>query len=139
MSRFSRDKVCALFVFALSDGFMKRELQMEEVTSLRMAIEREKEIKLIQKNNYQQKRENSLKFKKKKENNNNVNKKGKTGIGTLKNCATKSRTAFVFTTQKKSNSPGKVRSFSPLQRPRSAPKCSMPSRELPASNPFSLA
>jgi len=42
---------------------------MEKITSLRIAIKREKAIKLIQENNFQHKKENNLKFGRKRENN----------------------------------------------------------------------
>lgn len=46
-----RDKIaCSQFVTALSDGFVKRTLQLEGLTSLRAAIERSKTIKLIKEN-----------------------------------------------------------------------------------------
>ncbi|KYN12269.1 hypothetical protein ALC57_15561 [Trachymyrmex cornetzi] len=58
-----RDKIaCAQFVSALSDGFVKRTLQMEGKTSLREATERGKAIKLIQENNFQYKKESNLNF-----------------------------------------------------------------------------
>jgi len=51
-----RDKIaCAQFVSALFYGFVKKVLQMEGITSLRVAIERWKVIKLIQENNFQKK------------------------------------------------------------------------------------
>lgn len=44
----ARDKIaCAQFVTALSDNFVKRTLQLEEVTSLSAAVERAKTISLI--------------------------------------------------------------------------------------------
>ncbi|KYN11271.1 hypothetical protein ALC57_16583 [Trachymyrmex cornetzi] len=56
-----RDKIaCAQFVSALSDGFVKRTLQMEGITSLRVAIERAKTIKLIQENSFQHRNENNF-------------------------------------------------------------------------------
>ncbi|XP_071652338.1 uncharacterized protein [Temnothorax longispinosus] len=53
-----RDKiVCAQFVSALSDGFLRRTLQLEGVTSLKTAVERAKAIKIIQGNSFERKRE----------------------------------------------------------------------------------
>jgi len=44
-----RDKIaCAQYITALSDGFIRRTLQLEGVTSLNSAIERAKTIKIIQ-------------------------------------------------------------------------------------------
>ena len=43
-----RDKIaCSQFIAALSDGFVKRTLQVEGITSLRVAIERAKTLKFI--------------------------------------------------------------------------------------------
>lgn len=54
-----RDKIaCSQFVAAMSDGFVKRSLQVEGVTSLRTAIERAKTLKLIDKNSFSGRREN---------------------------------------------------------------------------------
>jgi len=65
-----RDKVaCAQFVSVLSDGFVKRTLQLEGAISLRIAIERAKAIKLIQENSFQYKKKNNFNFGKKKEKN----------------------------------------------------------------------
>lgn len=51
-----RDKVaCAQFVSALSDGFLRRTLQLEEVISLKIAVERAKVVKIIQGNNFERK------------------------------------------------------------------------------------
>ncbi|KYN22676.1 hypothetical protein ALC57_04918 [Trachymyrmex cornetzi] len=62
-----RDKIaCAQFVSSLSDSFVKRALQMEGVTSLRIAIERAKAVQLIQ----------GTCFENNKEENNKVNKNG---------------------------------------------------------------
>jgi hypothetical protein len=48
-----RDKIaCAQFIAALSDGFIKRTLQLENVTSLKSAIERAMAIKVVQKNSF---------------------------------------------------------------------------------------
>ena len=53
-----RDKVaCAQFVAALSDGFVKRTLQVEGVSSLRVAIERARTLKFINENSFAQKPE----------------------------------------------------------------------------------
>ncbi|XP_011863447.1 PREDICTED: uncharacterized protein LOC105559624 [Vollenhovia emeryi] len=44
-----RDKIaCAQYIAALTDGFMKRTLQLEGVSSLKIAIERAKVIRIIQ-------------------------------------------------------------------------------------------
>lgn len=56
----ARDKIaCSQFVAALSDGFIKRALQMEGITSLRKAIERAKTVKIINENSFPTKRERS--------------------------------------------------------------------------------
>ncbi|KYN27946.1 hypothetical protein ALC57_02645 [Trachymyrmex cornetzi] len=65
-----RDKVaCAQFVSALSDGFIKRTLQLEGVASLRVAVERARAVKLIQESSFERKREQNFDIYKKKENN----------------------------------------------------------------------
>jgi len=49
-----RDKIaCAQFVAALSERFIKQTLQLENVTSLRSAIQRAMTIKAIQENNFE--------------------------------------------------------------------------------------
>lgn len=51
-----RDKIaCAQFVSALSDNFVKRTLQLEGVTSLKIAVERAKAVKSIHENSFGQK------------------------------------------------------------------------------------
>lgn len=53
-----RDKIaCAQFVSALSDNFVKRTLQLEGVTSLNLAIERGKAIKIIRDENFERKKD----------------------------------------------------------------------------------
>lgn len=48
-----RDKIaCAQFIAALSDGFVKRTLQLENVTSLKSAIERAITVQLIQETSF---------------------------------------------------------------------------------------
>jgi len=71
-----RDKIaCAQFVSALSDRFVSRTLQLEGVTSLRIAIERAKTIKLIQENSFEQKKKSiSIGDKGESKNDNNFNK-----------------------------------------------------------------
>lgn len=55
-----RDKIaCAQYVAALSDGFIKRTLQLEGINSLKTAIERSKAIKVIHENSFEKKRENN--------------------------------------------------------------------------------
>ncbi|KYN12401.1 hypothetical protein ALC57_15430 [Trachymyrmex cornetzi] len=62
-----RDKIAGVqFISALSDGFVKRTLQIEEVTSLRMAIERAKLVKLIQESSFQCKKGGNYNYEKKK-------------------------------------------------------------------------
>ncbi|KYN29984.1 hypothetical protein ALC57_00560 [Trachymyrmex cornetzi] len=62
-----RDKIaCAQFVSSLSDSFIKRALQMEGVTSLRIAIERAKAVQLIQGTCFENKRENNFYLENKK-------------------------------------------------------------------------
>jgi len=53
------DKIaCAQFsILWCFDGFVKRALQLEGITSLKVAIERTKAIKLIQQNSFQYKKE----------------------------------------------------------------------------------
>lgn len=43
---------CAQFIFALSDGFIKRTLQLKNVSSLRTAMEQAKTIKIVQENSF---------------------------------------------------------------------------------------
>lgn len=44
-----RDKIaCAQFISALYDGFLRRTLQLEGITSLNLAVERAKTVKIIQ-------------------------------------------------------------------------------------------
>jgi len=51
-----REKIaCAQFVSAISDSFVKRTLQLEGITSLRLAIERAKAIKIIRADEFQRK------------------------------------------------------------------------------------
>jgi len=72
-SQIIRDKIaCAQFVSALSDRFVSRTLQLEGITSLRLAIERAKTIKLIQESNFEQKKKN-INFVGRGENKNNNN------------------------------------------------------------------
>jgi len=72
-SQIIRDKIaCAQFVSALSDRFISRTLQLEGITSLRLAIERAKTIKLIQESNFVQKKKN-INFEGRGENKNNNN------------------------------------------------------------------
>lgn len=53
-----RDKIaCSQFVVALSDGFEKRSLQVEGITSLRLAIERAKTFKFIKDSGFPRKGE----------------------------------------------------------------------------------
>mgnify|MGYP002717615413 CR=1 FL=1 len=48
-----RDKIaCAQFISALSDGFLRRTLQLEGITSLNLAVERAKTVKIIQGENF---------------------------------------------------------------------------------------
>jgi len=48
----SRDKItCAQFISALPNGFIKRTLQLEDLTSLRAAVQRAMAVKIIQENN----------------------------------------------------------------------------------------
>jgi len=48
-----RNKIaCAQFIAALTDGFIKRTLQLEGVNSLRTALERAMAIKAIQGNSF---------------------------------------------------------------------------------------
>ena len=59
-----RDKIaCAQFISALSDGFVKRTLQLEGINSLRLAVQRAIAIKVIQKNGFIQKFNNNYRGK----------------------------------------------------------------------------
>ncbi|KYQ59432.1 hypothetical protein ALC60_01548 [Trachymyrmex zeteki] len=80
-----RDKIaCAQFVSTLSDGYVKRALQMEGVASLRLAIERAKAVQLIQGTCFKNKGENNFHLENRKRKNfnegrddsNEINKKG---------------------------------------------------------------
>ena len=65
-----RDKIaCAQFIIAISDGFVKRTLQLENISSLKLAVERAMAVKAIQQNSFSEKGDhrNSFRFK----NNNN--------------------------------------------------------------------
>ncbi|RLU21233.1 hypothetical protein DMN91_005606 [Ooceraea biroi] len=54
------DKIaCSQFVAALTDGYTKRTLQLEGITSLRTAIERAKTMKTINENSFVKKKEGS--------------------------------------------------------------------------------
>jgi len=54
-----RDKIASTqFIAALSDGFVRRILQLEGLTSLRAVIERAIAVKVIQENNFSRKQEN---------------------------------------------------------------------------------
>ncbi|KAM0730354.1 hypothetical protein ACS0PU_002683 [Formica fusca] len=65
-----RDKIaCAQFVTALSNGFVRRTLQLEGITSLKMAIQRAMAVKVIQESNFER-RNNNFNF---GNNNNNKN------------------------------------------------------------------
>jgi len=87
-----RDKIaCAQFVSAISDSFIKRTLQLEGITSLRLAIERAKAIKIIRADEFQRKRNfksqsgfdrGNGEWKKEEK---NGKEKGKSGSSNLKN------------------------------------------------------
>jgi len=54
-----RDKIaCAQFISAIFDNFVKRTLQLENITSLNLAIERAKTIKMIQGEGLKKEKEN---------------------------------------------------------------------------------
>lgn len=56
-----RDKIaCAQFISALSDGFLRRTLQLEGITSLNLAIERAKIVGLIQGEHFERKKEKNF-------------------------------------------------------------------------------
>lgn len=64
-----RDKIaCAQFVSAISDGFIRRTLQLEGISSLKVAIERAKTVKSIQESYFEQKKRSNFNFYKRKEN-----------------------------------------------------------------------
>jgi len=49
-----RDKIaCAQFISSLLDGFVRRTLQLEGLTSLKLAIERAKAVRVIRENNFE--------------------------------------------------------------------------------------
>jgi len=50
--RGARKIACAQFISALTDGLIKRTLQLEGVNSLKAAIERSVAIKVIQQNSF---------------------------------------------------------------------------------------
>jgi len=53
-----RDKIaCAQFVTALSDRFVRRTLQLEGITSLKMAVQRAMAVKVIQESNFERRKE----------------------------------------------------------------------------------
>lgn len=53
-----RDKIaCAQFISTLSDNFVKRTLQLEGITSLNLAIERAKAVKIIQEEDFGRRKE----------------------------------------------------------------------------------
>jgi len=90
-----RDKIaCAQFVSAISDNFIKRTLQLEGITSLRLAIERAKAIKIIHADEFQKKNnfesqsgfENRVKENgERKKEGSNGKEEGKSGDSFLKN------------------------------------------------------
>ena len=58
-----RDKIaCAQFLSALSDGFLRQTLQLEGITSLKLAVERAKAVKIIREENFERKRDGYGKF-----------------------------------------------------------------------------
>lgn len=58
-----RDKIaCAQFVSTLSDDFLRRTLQLEGITSLNLAVERAKTVRIIQGENFERRRENFGRF-----------------------------------------------------------------------------
>jgi len=62
------------FVSALSDQFVSGTLQLKGITSLRIVIERTKTIKLIQENNFEQRKKNvNVEGRGENKNNNNLN------------------------------------------------------------------
>ncbi|KYN21733.1 hypothetical protein ALC57_05894 [Trachymyrmex cornetzi] len=74
-SNLMRDKIaCAQFVSTLSDGYIKRALQMEGVAFLRLAIERAKTMQLIQGTCFGNKKENNFYLENRKRKNFNEGK-----------------------------------------------------------------
>ncbi|XP_071652203.1 uncharacterized protein [Temnothorax longispinosus] len=72
-----RDKIaCAQFVSSLSDGFVRRTLQLEGITSLKLAIERAKAVKIIQGGNFERRRDFEKRFEKGKDRGVKSNEKG---------------------------------------------------------------
>lgn len=64
-----RDKIaCAQFISAITDSFIKRTLQLENVSSLNSAIKRVKTIKLIRGEDFERRGNFSKNFKSGKEN-----------------------------------------------------------------------
>lgn len=71
-----REKIaCAQFINALSDGFIRRTLQIEGLTSLKLALERAKTLKIIQENNSFRKDLREKDFYKSKQDNERFNNK----------------------------------------------------------------
>ena len=70
----TRDKIaCAQFISAISDNFIRRSLQMENISSLNLAIERAKTLKVIQGEFSERRGENFRRF---------IKEKGKGAEGT---------------------------------------------------------
>ncbi|EFN73165.1 hypothetical protein EAG_04002 [Camponotus floridanus] len=60
-----RDKIaCAQFVSSLLDGFVRRTLQLEGISSLKLAVERGKAVKIIQGENFERKKDYERRFEK---------------------------------------------------------------------------
>jgi len=63
-----RDKIaCAQFVSTLLNGFVRRTLQLEEITSLKLAVERAKAVKIIQGENFERRKDFEKRFEKGKD------------------------------------------------------------------------
>ncbi|EZA61681.1 hypothetical protein X777_10513 [Ooceraea biroi] len=57
----AREKIaCSQFVAALSDGYIRQALQLEGITSLRMAVERAKTVKIINENSFPKRKEGTV-------------------------------------------------------------------------------
>lgn len=59
-----RDKIaCAQFISTLLDSLLRRTLQLEGITSLNLAVQKAKTVKIIQGENFDRKKENFGRFK----------------------------------------------------------------------------
>lgn len=111
-----RDKIaCAQFISSLLDRFVRRTIQLEGLTLLKLAIERAKAVKIIQRENFERKRDFEKRFEEEKRNARNNEKKregketdkkkGGFGQGNWKRTNTKERWLCGKTEQFRSDCP----------------------------------